>query len=103
MLFKIFASLISAWIRFDWWIDVAYWHEDFPSLPALYVIETGLCGGNTCFDAADTLFDAERPAFQLWFSSLWGDIFFIALGGVGESWCWVGGESGVESDGWETT
>lgn len=59
---------------------MAYWHEDFPSLPALYVIETLVCvggewGGGTCFDAADVLFDAERPAFSC-DSLVSGEIFF---------------------------
>lgn len=103
MPFKIFAGLISARIHFDWWIDVAYWHEDFPSLPALYVTETACVGGDTCFDAADILFDAERLAIQLWCSGLWGDTFSLLLVESGQRVLGViGGESSVESDGWET-
>ena len=38
------------------------------------------CGGDALFDAADILFDAERPAIQLGFSSPQGESFSLLLG-----------------------
>lgn len=45
-------------------------------LSLLCVIETA-CAGDTCFDAAAPLFDAEGPTLQLGFSNLWGDCFLM--------------------------
>lgn len=48
----------------------------------------GLCVGDTCFDAAAFLFDAERPAIQLRFFSLLGNGFSLLL----VEWGQVGGD-----------
>lgn len=81
MPFKIFASLISTRIHFDWWIDVAYWHEDFPSLPALYVIETACVGWHLLWCCRRSVWcgKASHSAVMPWSLGRW---FFIAAGGV---------------------
>lgn len=101
--FFIFPSLISAWIHFDWWIDVAYWHEVFPCLPVLCVcVIEKACAGDTCFDAANALMQmwgASPSAGLLWclgrlHRCWWGGARLVVSGGWGR---WY-----VERDGWET-